>query len=735
MVLNSKLLTKFSKFNKYLILLGDIDIFREKMELKEPSFFPQCHADTVIVILIFTMMKQIACILILLFSHSFMAHAISSESARVPHMDVDLFSETQSVQAGEDIWLGLNLTMDQGWHSYWKNPGDTGLPTKIVWKLPKGFSASEIYWPSPKRFDLNPLVNYGYDGEVLLLTKISVPKKIQTTTVRFEASTSSLVCKQECIPTNAEVAIQLPVSKKLPELNQIQRKRFDRSRSQLARDWDSGKISVTQNDKEIFLHLSGAQSILPKKAKWEFFPYENGVIQQNAQQMVIAEKNAVYTLVLQKGDIEEKELKGDLVIRSGNGEEIFSLQIKNTIQKITNDKLPIWQLLLFAFLGGIILNLMPCVLPVLGMKIMSLWKKSAQERRVAQYSAWIYTSGVLFSFWILSTILFFLRASGQSLGWGFQLQSPFFLFFLLHLFLFIGFHLLGIFRFGESVMGWGNNFANRSDWVGSFFTGILAVLVASPCTAPFMGVALGAALLQTPLVGTLIFSFLGLGLAFPFLVFTYFPGAWKILPRPGLWMERLKQAFSLPIFATIIWLFWVLSHHLNAWLLLLLAGALGILSTLIILRSRFVLIFALFSLSLGGIGFRTDADIGLPVLKDKKVQIGLVQWENFSPEIFAKAQKENRSIFIDFTAAWCLTCQVNERLVLNTEIVQKEFLAKKILALRADWTSRSPEITKLLESYSRAGVPLYVFYKAGKNTPVVFPQILTTGLVLEALEK
>lgn len=526
-------------------------------------------------------------------------------AAESKNVTARLLVEPSAIAAGVPFTVAVNLRHAPGWHTYYKEPGDSGLPTKISWVLPDGFSAGEILWPVPQRIELPPLVNYGYEGEASLLVVVTPPPRLSAPSVTLAAKVSWLECKEECIPGKTDLSVVIPVAASPGPPTADMADFFSRAREKLVQ---VGPVGSGQNPSE----MTGAESV------------------------------------------------------SGSGPQSLSRDGESYTQEVSG-----WLAMALAFLGGILLNVMPCVLPVLSIKVLGFVQAPSG---VIRRHGLLYGAGVVLSFLALAGLLIFLRAGGEKLGWGFQLQSPIFVGFLAILFLFLALNLWGAFEVGTSFIRLGGLLKETSD-LNAFLSGVLAVFVATPCTAPFMGSALGVALTQPVPTALAIFASLGVGMAFPYVLLSFFPAAVRWLPKPGPWMARLKKILSLLLFATVLWLVWVLTVQLKA---------------------------------------------------DKS--------SSFSQAKVDALLADGRGVFVDFTAAWCITCQVNERTTLSTEKVKAAFRDHNVDVLVADWTNRDPRITIALEQFGRNGVPLYILYRPGRD-PVVFPTVLTPDLLVNELNR
>jgi thiol:disulfide interchange protein DsbD len=583
--------------------------------------------------------------------------------------------------------VGLRLEMKDGWHTYWKNAGESGAPTKITWKLPEGFTAGPIQWPTPSLIVVPPVVSYGYEKDVLLLTEITPPPHINGKSVKLMAKVDWLECKEVCIPGKANVELTLPVLDHPVPPDPALRTLFDSWRAKLPVEDPRWKMSATRAADKIFLRVRLPEGFHQKISQPIFFAEDPNVIDYSAPEEV-SDDNSTVTLALKISDAAQEETLTRLhgVLVTGDKSLIVDEPLKLGAAPL--QPTAIWTALLFAFLGGLLLNLMPCVLPVLSIKILGFVQHAAGHKKEVLKQGVAFSVGVLVSFWVLAGALLILKAAGNQLGWGFQLQSPAFVFALAVLFLVLALDLFGLFEIGSSLVRLAGLTKNQRGVTASFFNGVLATVVATPCTAPFMGSALGVALTQPPHIAMAIFTSLGAGMAAPYLIFSANPTLLKFLPKPGPWMDTFKRFMGLLLLATVAWLVWV-----------------------------FVAIERKSAESMAG----TSQSVG-----------GLA-WENYNAERVEELRNQGRIVFVDFTAAWCLTCQVNERVVFNSKSVKEKFRELNVALVRADWTSPNDKITQALEQFGRDGVPLYVVYKPNQKEPVILPTILTPGVVIEAL--
>jgi thiol:disulfide interchange protein len=669
-----------------------------------------------------------------------------------PHSSAYLISQTPT-ETG--FWVALVIDADKDWHTYWRNPGDSGLPTKIHWELPAGFTAGEIQWPFPERIESPPLVTYGYHGKVLLPIRIQPPKG-WTPQVAFHlrAKASWLICQDVCLPAKEDVELKWPnaINETQDEQSAQVAEALGRLAQSPALDAALKLAAVTDGTR---LEISASQESINARAAraLEFYPYESAWLDHSQpleQGTALARIRWVRPMRSDAAPISKVE---GVVVLHGPGDRATAWEasldiVKGDIPQLTRAPTEspmqwLW-MFLFAFAGGLLLNLMPCVFPVLSIKVMSLLEKARGSAAAARKQGLAYLAGVLLAFWVLSLGLLLLRSTGEKLGWGFQLQSPVFLALLAGLFFLLGFNLLGSFEVGTSWIGLGEGkrreLEGKSPALGSFFTGMLAVIVATPCTAPFMGTAIGFAFSQGPMAVWLIFTGLGVGLAVPFLILAARPHLLSLLPRPGLWMENLKQGLAFPLFATEIWLLWTLVQQAGAGGLAVALFGLWVLGFGIWLQQKLrpqragialgiAVVTSFLILTFGMAGFERT----LQSSSTSSEGSGL-QWETFSEERLAEL-KRTRAVFVDFTAAWCLTCQVNERLVLSRPEVAKAFKDANVALLKADWTNRDEVIAKHLESLGRSGVPVYALHVPGEAAPRLLPEVLTVSTVLSEIQK
>jgi thiol:disulfide interchange protein DsbD len=666
-----------------------------------------------------------------------------TNSAKTAQLEVSLVSEQTSIQPGQEFWVGLDFKLQPGWHVYWINPGDSGEPPKIKWTLPAGFNAGSFQWPKPEKISVSTLVDYGYSNRVLLIMPMHAAAKI-TKPADLVADVHWLVCREICIPGKAQLGLTLPVAASA-QLDPAQHELFEATRKQIPQsapaEW---RTSTSAQGNDFVLNVETGEH--EKSAT--FFPLMEQQIENGAEQKVESDTRGVQ-LRLKKSDgltQTPATLQGLLMLGSGKS-YLVDAPVSGVISSaaVPNSR-PAQSLLSvfgLAFLGGIILNLMPCVFPVLSLKMLGLTHLGHSEAKRARIHGLLYTLGILISFWTLVGVLLAVRAAGHQIGWGFQMQSPVFVVCLTALLFLLGLNLFGLFEVGTSVMGVGNSLATKSGYTGSFFTGVLATVVATPCTAPFMGAAVGFALTQSSLIAFLVFTALALGLAAPYLILSFEPRWARILPKPGEWMVKMKQVLAFPLFGAAIWLVWVFGQQLGMDAAARLLGGLLLIAIGAWVFGSFKSRIARDVIALLLLG----AGLWLPITADahgsrvvsanntpQSAPAGALQWESFSPEKLQQYRAEAKPVLVDFTAAWCLSCQVNERAVFHSTEIQQRLHDSGVVLMKADWTSYDPAITKALAEYGRSGVPFYVMYGRSAE-PVISTEFLTPQAMQDALTK
>jgi thiol:disulfide interchange protein DsbD len=669
----------------------------------------------------------------------------ASARAETPQVAAELLASVTAVHAGEEVLLGLRQSIIPHWHTYWSNPGDSGIATTIAWKLPPGASAGPIQWPPPSRFRLGPLVNYGYADEVTLLTSIKVPADAAAgSSFAVHATVDWLVCREDCIPQQVKLSLTLPIvgaGETAARGSPLIEKAL--ASLPLASPWP---VTIERDMEHLVLRVAAPELSSAQLADVWFYPAQWGRIGQSADQPWQVGEHGL-ALRLQPGEappLPGEPLSGVLVITEDTADgplaRGYQLSAPLFAAPVADNPLGLPAAMLLALLGGAILNLMPCVFPVLSIKALSLLQHAQAAPWQTRLQGIAYTCGVLASFALLGAALLAVKAGGAEVGWGFQFQSPLFVLVVAYLVFAVGLSLSGVFAVGGSLVGVGSSLAARPGYAGSFFTGALATLVATPCTAPFMGTALGYAVTRPPAELMAVCLSLGLGLAMPFLLLSTWPPLRRCLPRPGPWMERLKQVLAFPMYATAAWLVWVLAQQAGPNAVLLALGGMVLIafSAWLYASTRLggvlarhgavgVAALVLAGLLLGGyFGIETP-----PAKAASAPNHGDQVWEPYTPARLQALRGDGKPVFLNFTAAWCISCLVNERVALSNPAVVDTLKKSGIAYLKGDWTNRDRQISEKLAEFGRSGVPLYVYYPpGGGSAPVVLPQLLTPDIVL-----
>jgi thiol:disulfide interchange protein DsbD len=672
---------------------------------------------------------------------------------KAQHLTAEMVSMAPSVAPGGSVYAGLVITLDEHWHVYWINAGDSGNPPTIKWTLPAGVTAGPMQFPAPTRLPLGPLMDFGYEDEVAFPVLVTVAPSVPPGKIHLDARVNWLVCREVCIPGKAHMGLDLNVQPGAPPAPHA---------GPIAEALDNIPAPLPAGMK--FTVIGGktefAATLITGKPQQdaEFYPFDAEIIDNAADQGIEALKDGIRLRLKRSSDTVDTNapasatppaptplpatLHGVFKLSDTESFDVTAPVVPGDVTPLAppvpaapGGSITFISALGLAFIGGIILNLMPCVFPVLFLKGLALVNAAGEERSRLRAHGLVYTLGILVSFWIIVGALLVVRAGGSQAGWGFQLQSPVFLTLLASGIFFFALSLAGMFEIGLSLTSVGGELAQKQGYTGSFFTGVLATVVATPCTAPLMGAAIGFALAQPAWVTFGVFTALGLGLAFPYLLLSAQPAWTRILPRPGAWMEIFKQITAVIFFATVIWLTYVYGSLFSGPT----AGTNAIYRVALLLGCFLVLTVA--GWVLGRWPARWTSTFAAVVLAALALTIPLYQpkdttlvWAPYSQQALDQARASGHPVFIDFTAAWCLSCQVNERAVLRSSDVQHEFASKKITLLRADWTQYDPEITRELASVNRSGVPTYVIYPAGAASKAdVLPELLTKSIVLDAI--
>ena len=668
--------------------------------------------------------------------------AFASQSVPVDtgKVTASLISSHDSVAPGQEFYIALRTVLDDHWHTYWRNPGDSGEPVQMDWELSEGVSAGEIHWPLPRTIPTGPIINYGFEGSPLFPVKFTVGPDVKPgSVITVRSNFYYLVCKDVCIPEQGSASLPIAVG----EATEDTRWKTE-IEAALAATPKRGSVQGGIKKSGAALELSFTDLPEGNFSKVHFFPYEQGVLGHSDPQAATRGTDGLLLTTTPDyiwDDATPKTFEGVLTYEEGGqlkGTEVSlavgqSLDIgAAAVPKAAVGGVTLWTAIIGALIGGLILNLMPCVFPVISIKALSIAKSAHGERSAIKREAWLYTAGVIATFLLLTIILLALKAGGAEIGWGFQLQSPKVVAVLAVLLFVIGLNLLGAFEFGSGLQNTGAELTQKSGAAGSFFTGALAVIVATPCTAPMMAGAIGYALAAPAIVTLAVFMALAIGFALPFLLIAYVPGLLSKLPKPGPWMVRFKEILAFPMFAAAIWLVWVLSLQAGEdGVLFALSAMLAVGFAIWLFKRKNTLGKLLGALAVFGA-------IALPLTITANtistdVAAGELHAENWSPTRVAELQAEGRSIFVDFTAAWCVTCKVNEKLVLNKAKTQKLFKDTNTAFLIADWTNKDDVIAAELAKYGRAGVPLYLVYSNNSVSPAILPQVLSHDVIRDAI--
>ncbi len=683
-------------------------------------------------------------------------------------IEVELLAENQTIVPGETTWLGIRLDPAEHWHTYWKMGGDSGEPTSLnEWSAPDGATIGEIQWPAPHwlPFYDTDLVNFGYEQEVLLPVAVTLPADYAEETASFSTLAYWNVCDQICIPGEQRLSVTLPVADSAAT-DAENASLFAAARAELPRvEHDIKSIIAVAGDR-VSLGFESSDTLFSRYSDAWFFPDQRRIIKPGPLRDVSIQDTLLQITHQQPRRMltDLSEVYGVLVLSDEQGQrEAFEFLDPAADANLTTisalaapggstgggagggGSLALFMLLAMA--GGMILNLMPCVFPVLSIKALSFTNNIGESVHKQRMDGIVYTAGVITAFVVLASILIALRAGGEAVGWAFQFQQPWFLAFIVYLFFLMGLSLSGVFEIGTGLMGAGSGLVAKGGYKGSFFTGVLATTVATPCTAPFMGPAIGFALTQSWLVAMLVFIALGFGMALPILVLSYVPALFRYLPKPGPWMETFKQVMAFPLYASALFFLWVLGNQTGVMGMSLVLGVCILMAFAAWLYQRRFTMGPL----MRGSNYAVSAAVLLlavtltqsPFLATQASSPALTgggegagnDYEVFSSVRLDELRAEGRPVFVNMTAAWCITCLANEQTTLSTDRVKQAMAEHDITYMKGDWTNEDPEISAVLEAFNRPSVPLYVLYPGGLSTePVILPQILRPGVVIEAFE-
>ena len=661
-----------------------------------------------------------------------------------------LLADTSAIVPGKPFNAGLLLRMAPGWHTYWKFSGDAGLPTEIKWKLPPGWRVGEIEWPIPlKTNDPGDIQTYGYQDEILLMQEITPPTKIDISPVKLSAEANWLVCEKICIPGGANLELELTTGTTAESKNTDL---FARYRRLLPQKFpDSKTATVTWNRTAFDLHLKIVNENLANYPTIDFYPLPQGNIVVGHPSVESRKPNEIiFRIPIESPDKNLSAMPGLIVFSkfSYGNDRIAWLETPTiAAARAAQPARGIFTFLLFGFVGGLILNLMPCVLPVISLKIFGFIQQAGQSRQKIFRSGLAFTAGIFAWFLALALLLIALKASGRDVTWGgFQFTNAYFVLGLSVIVLVFALNLFGVFEISlpQRMTRGLLTSSERKDNLGSFFQGVFATVLATPCTAPFLGTALGFAFTQSPIIILSMFVAVAAGMSAPYLLLSAQPAWMRFLPQPGPWMVHVKQFMGFLLLATLLFLLYVLGAQRG------LDGAIWascfLLVVAIVCWMKGAFIVPAASAAKRGISLAIVLVLviasGVYFIGDKfqsaKVDIGQTNlpgdWQTFTPERLQAERDQGHAVFIDFTAAWCLTCKFNEKSVLESAAVREAFQRHGVVKLKADWTNGDPVITKLLQQFGRPGVPLYVLYPGKSEEPIVFPELLTKSILLDKLE-
>ena len=670
-------------------------------------------------------------------------------SAHGTEVTATLISDKKVIATGSEIMLGIKLKMQSGWYVYWKNPGETGLATQVIWNLPENIENSPLMWPVPEKKLSDTIVNYGYDQEVILLSKISIPANYKQKILEVSATVKWLACKDICIPGAQNLNLSLPTDKRsLWHFNH--KKEIDLALKNVPLSFINPNTVLTSDNEYISLEIS--KKIAPDLTKVEFFPFDNGLVNQNARVELKQEgRNWLVKIPIIVSDEKDDIFKGGLLVatpRFYDGSKGKKWQINSIVKfspviregdGISSPKL--WSAIVFALIGGFILNFMPCVFPIISIKILGFVQEHKISHRSIRLQGILFSSGVLVSFLIIFGIMEGLSKLDFGLGWGYQMQSPIIIGILIFLFFGLALNLMNVYSIGTRLQQISGIIGANPSYGNSFLSGLLATIVATPCTAPLMGAAIGYSVNQPFLISAIIFTMVGIGMSIPYLILSCNPRLLRFLPKAGPWMETLKFFLSFPLHLTVVWLIWILGKQISFdsvvkilfglvffggalyifggnQKILITQGRVGVIRRLLTMFSTLIaLMMAWSALNAATYGAQLESE-------------SWIKWD--SKTII---NNRDRPVFVDFTAAWCLTCQFNKKTVLDNVLVQKHFKRHNFLLMRADWTNHDPKIDQELRNLGRRGIPVYVIYPPGDRSPIFLPEVLTKNILIKAIDR
>lgn len=705
--------------------------------------------------------------------------ALMAMPARAAHTAVNLFFANDAVPAGTTVLAGVELEMESGWHTYWKNPGESGDATVVKWQLPPGVTAGEILWPVPKKLPPAEVTTYGYSDKIVLIIPLTLAPNLADGPLEISAKVSWLECKESCIPGSAEIHATLVVGKEIKASDKAVLIAEAQSKLPLPPTnlvvqawWEKPATGETRSLIMSWSLADNYQSAVKAAVEeTDFYPNATDKFEIQPANEIISQTAAGGQWRKQVKKLEggwPEEISGLLILGTGDKQRGVEIKIPVAAQmpagasisaaatSTGGDSKPtqsLWQMLIYAFIGGLILNIMPCVLPVIALKILGFVSEANSSRRKIRALGGIYAIGILCSFLMLAGLVIGVKAAGNQAGWGMQFGSPVFLVCLITLVTLVALNLFGIFEvtLAGGAMNSAGELASKSGAAGAFFNGVLATILATPCTAPFLGAALGFAFLQPPAIIVLIFLTVGLGLASPYLLLSWNPAWLKFLPKPGAWMEKFKIAMGFPMLATVVWLFGVASSSYGKnmfWLgifLVIVSLAAWVFGEFVQRGRKRKTLAVILTLVLlfGGYVFALEKQLNwrnpitnFTVTGSLKESADGIEWQPWSPEAVTAARAAGKVVFVDFTADWCLTCQVNKKTSIEITSVREKIKSLNVVPLIGDHTHFPTNITAELARYNRAGVPLVlVFPKNPAAAAIVLPEVLTPTIVLNALEQ
>ncbi len=703
----------------------------------------------------------------------------ASKPAFVKPVTASLVVDKEPILPGETFSIALHLKLGPKWHAYWKNPGDAGAPPEVVWKLPEGFTVKEVLWATPKRFELGSAVGFGYEDEMTLIAEVVAPITPVPSPLLLAADVEWVVCNEvTCLPGESHAELVLDGQEGSPAAEQVVF--FEKARGQIPQKSHDLVVSRKGNHVEVVVPQG---TLNGEVRKVEFFPDDSSTMRTSlVPHWIPGEKGEMQGTVVLPETGSDVEVTGVMVLHYETGPSAFEIGVPESnarevaVGRVAKPGMTVateqstkpavaasegdfdheggfWAALALAFVGGMILNLMPCVLPIISFKVLGFVRLAGQSRKLVVKHGVAFCVGVLLSFWVLAALLLLMQTYGHAVGWGFQLQEPLFVVVLASIIFIFGLSLFGVFEMGTSLIGAASQGISQAQsggkLTGSFFSGVLATAVATPCTGPFLGSAVGFAVTLSPLKAMLIFTAIGLGMGLPYLALSAFPALLKYMPKPGAWMETFKQLMGFMMVATTGWLVWVFGAQMGSFSMSLLLMAMFIFSlgawiygrwdtpvrsyqARLFGRAAALIVFA-FGCFVAYTATTSWSEAMSGVYDSAEEKEIAAEWEEYSPERVAELRSKGIPVFVDFTAKWCLICQMNH-VILSMDEVSQGFAARGVVKMKADWTKRDGMIAAELKKLGRNSVPVYALYAPGEETaPQILPQVLTQEIVLSAI--